>query len=156
VLVPDGQLAGGTFQTVPACAAAAETHCVIAYSSFLKEPPEGAFFGRANSPLTGGGHEGEEVVCVNPALLAQNGSEGELLPYGNTTRFPGELGFVQQTPTEKEPGVKWIESPGEYNAQCHKENGPAGCRSTPWAPPRTRRNTSKKASGRTGACTSTT
>ncbi|HLH15538.1 MAG TPA: DUF3089 domain-containing protein [Solirubrobacteraceae bacterium] len=123
VLVPDGQLAGGTFQTVPACTAAAETHCVIAYSSFLKEPPEGAYFGRENSPLLAGDHEGEEVVCVNPALLAQNGGEGALLPYGYTTRFPGELGYVEQTPTEKEPGVKWIESPGEYNAQCHKENG---------------------------------
>lgn len=123
VLVPDGQLVGGTFKTVPACSAAAETHCVIAYSSFLKEPPEGAYFGRANSPLTGGGHEGEEVVCVNPALLSQNGAEGELLPYANTTRFPGELGYVEQVPTEKEAGVKWIESPGEYNAQCHKENG---------------------------------
>jgi hypothetical protein len=123
VLVPEGQLVGGTFQTVPACTAAAETHCVIAYSSFLKEPPEGAYFGRENSPLVGGNHEGEEVVCVNPTLLAQNGSEGALLPYGNTTRFPGELGYVEQVPTEKEEGVKWIESPGEYTAQCHKENG---------------------------------
>jgi hypothetical protein len=123
VLVPEGQLAGGTFQTVPACSAAAETHCVIAYSSFLKEPPEGAFFGRENSPLVGGHHEGEEVVCVNPTLLAQDGSAGGLLPYANTTRFPGELGYVQQAPTEKEAGVKWIESPGEYTAQCHKENG---------------------------------
>jgi hypothetical protein len=123
VLVPEGQLVGGTFQTVPACTAAAETHCVIAYSSFLKEPPEGAFFGRENSPLVGGHHEGEEVVCVNPTLLAQNGSAGELLPYANTTRFPGGLGYVQQAPTEKEAGVKWIVSPGEYAAQCHKENG---------------------------------
>jgi hypothetical protein len=123
VLVPEGQLVGGTFQTVPACSAAAETHCVIAYSSFLKEPPEGAFFGRENSPLVGGHNEGEEVVCVNPTLLAQDGSSGALLPYGYTTRFPGELGFVQQVPTEEEPGVKWIVSPGEYTAQCHKENG---------------------------------
>ncbi len=123
VLVPEGQLVGGTFKTVPACTAAAETHCVIAYSSFLKEPPEGAFFGRENSPLVGGHHEGEEVVCVNPTLLAQNGSEGDLLPYGSTTRFPGELGFAQQLPIEKEAGVKWIAAPGEYAAQCHKENG---------------------------------
>lgn len=123
VLVPDGQLAGGTFSTVPACTAAAETHCVIAYSSFLKEPPEGAFFGRENSPLLSGHHEGEEVVCVNPALLAQDGAAGELLPYGYTTRFPGELGLVEQLPTEKETGVKWIVAPGEYTAQCHKENG---------------------------------
>jgi hypothetical protein len=56
-------------------------------------------------------------------LLDQDGSAGALLPYGYTVPFPGELGFVQQTPTEEEAGVKWIESPGEYTAQCHKENG---------------------------------
>ena len=123
VLVPEGQLVGGTFQTVPACTAADETQCVIAYSTFLKEPPEGAFFGRENSPLLSGHAEGEEVVCVNPTLLAQNGSAGGLLPYASTTPFPGELGFVQQLPTEKEAGVKWIAAPGEYTAQCHKENG---------------------------------
>jgi hypothetical protein len=123
VLVPEGQLVGGTFKTVPACAAAAQTHCVIAYSTFLKEPPEGAFFGRENSPLVGGHVEGQEVVCVNPALLAQDGTAGGLLPYANTTPFPGQLGFVQQVPTEQEAGVKWIESPGEYTGQCHKENG---------------------------------
>jgi Protein of unknown function (DUF3089) len=123
VLVPEGQLVGGTFATVPACTAAAETHCVIAYSTFLKEPPEDAFFGRENSPLVGGHNEGKEVVCVNPTLLAQDGGEGGLLPYGYTVPFPGELGFVQQHPTEEEAGVKWIESPGLYNAQCHKENG---------------------------------
>ena len=123
VLVPEGQLVGGTFSTVPACSVAAQTHCVIAYSTFLKEPPEDALFGRENSPLVGGHNEGKEVVCVNPAILAQDGSAGALLPYGNTTPFPGVLGFFQQAPTEEEPGVKWIVSPGLYTGQCHKENG---------------------------------
>ena len=51
VLVPKGKTVGSDFQNVPACEVAWQTHCVVAYSSFLKEPPEGAFFGRVNSPL---------------------------------------------------------------------------------------------------------
>jgi hypothetical protein len=122
VLVPEGQLVGGTFQNVPVCQAADQTHCVIAYSSFLKEPPEGAFFGRENSPLLGSGvvNTGKEVVCVNPALLNQTGAAGPLLPYASTTPFPGELGFVQEAPTGSTP---WVSAPAEYTAQCHKENG---------------------------------
>ncbi|HYB24497.1 MAG TPA: DUF3089 domain-containing protein, partial [Solirubrobacteraceae bacterium] len=122
VLVPEGQLVGGTFQTVPACTAADETQCVIAYSTFLKEPPEGSYFGRANSPLLGPGEEnaGKEVVCVNPTLLTQNGGTGPLLPYASTTPFPGLLGLVQETPTASTP---WVASLGEYTAQCHHENG---------------------------------
>lgn len=122
VLVPEGQLVGGSFQHVPVCQAADQTHCVIAYSTFLKEPPEGAYFGRANSPLLGPGQEnsGEEVVCVNPALLSQTGASGPLEPYASTTPFPGSLGLVQETPTAATP---WVASVGEYTAQCHKEDG---------------------------------
>jgi hypothetical protein len=121
VLVPEGGVVGGTFQTVPKCTSADETHCVIAYSSFLKEPPEGSFFGRPDSPLLGSNPPpGLEVVCVNPTLLNQNGGEGALLPYASTTPFPGELGFFQESPTGTTP---WVESVGEYTAQCHHENG---------------------------------
>jgi hypothetical protein len=122
VLVPEGQTVGGDFQTVPACESALQTGCVIAYSSFLKEPPEGSFFGRENSPLLDPGVEntGKEVLCVNPALLTQTGGTGALLPYASTTPFPGELGLVQESPTGSTP---WVASPGEYTAQCHHENG---------------------------------
>jgi hypothetical protein len=121
VLVPEGKLVGGTFQNVPVCQAAVETHCVIAYSTFLKEPPEGSFFGRPNSPLLGGGgNPGMQVVCVNPTLLNQNGGTGPLLPYASTTPFPGALGVFTPTPTAATP---WVASLGEYTAQCHDENG---------------------------------
>ena len=122
VLVPEGKLVGGDFQNVPACQAAAQTGCVIAYSSFLKEPPEGSFFARAQSPLLdpGATNEGMQVLCVNPTLLSQNGGTGPLLPYASTTPFPGTLGFFQEAPTGSTP---WVASPGEYTAQCHNENG---------------------------------
>ena len=51
VLVPEGQLEGGSFKNVPACTSATDTGCVIAYSSFTKEPPANSFFGRPDSPL---------------------------------------------------------------------------------------------------------
>jgi Protein of unknown function (DUF3089) len=121
VLVPEGELVGGDFQHIPLCQSAIETHCLIAYSTFLKEPPEGAFFGRANSPLLGGGsHEGMQVACVNPTQLTQDeGSAGPLLPYASTTPFPGILGTFTPTPKAATP---WVSSPGEYTAQCHNEN----------------------------------
>ncbi len=121
VLVPEGKLVGGDFQNIPACQAAYQTHCVIAYSTFLKEPPEGSFFGRPNSPLLGGGHEGMQVLCVNPAQFTQNeGATGPLLPYASTTPFPGLLGLFTPTPTGSTP---WVASTGEYTAQCHNQNG---------------------------------
>jgi hypothetical protein len=122
VLVPEGKTVGGDFKNVPACESAIELHCVIAYSTFLHEPPEGSFFGRAQSPLLdpGASNAGEEVLCVNPTLLTQNGETGPLLPYASTTPFPGALGDFQVSPTGSTP---WVASPGEYTAQCHKENG---------------------------------
>lgn len=122
VLVPEGQLVGGTFQKVPACQTVDETGCVIAYSTFLKEPPEEAYFGRENSPLLEGTHTGEEVVCVNPTIAEQNGAAGALEPYASTEPFPekNELKYVTPVPEVSTP---WATTPGLYTAQCHKEDG---------------------------------
>lgn len=121
VLVPEGQLVGGTFASVPTCASATETGCVIAYSSFLKEPPENAFFGRPTSPLLGGPPPaGMEVVCVNPTLLSQTGAVGNLVPYAPTTPFPGTLGAGSPVPSASTP---WVEPSGVATAQCKHENG---------------------------------
>jgi len=122
VLVPEGQLEGGTFAHTPLCTSAADTGCVIAYSTFLKEPPEISFFGRPASPLLGEGPPppGTEVACVNPSVLVQNGATGALLPYAPTTPFPGEIGGGSPTPKAETP---WVESKGVYQAQCKHENG---------------------------------
>jgi hypothetical protein len=122
VLVPEGQTVGGTFQNVPACQTVTQLSCVIAYSSFAKEPPEGAFFGRPGSALLEGGvtPPGTQVLCVNPTLLSQDGSTGNLLPYDPTTKFPGTLGEASPTP---EAATPWINTPGLYTAQCKHENG---------------------------------
>ena len=121
VLVPEGQGVGGTFQHVPACTAATDIGCVIAYSSFLKEPPEGAFFGRPNSPLLNGtSTEGMEVLCVNPGLYQQNGSVATLIPEAPTTPFPGAQGEAAPTPSASTP---WVQTTGIVTGQCKHENG---------------------------------
>ena len=123
VLVPEGQPSGVTFQHVPLCAAATDTSCVIAYSTFLHEPPEDTFFGRPGSALLEGGvvPPGSEVACVNPSLLKQSlGTPGNLLPYAPTTPFPGTLGAGVPVPTASTP---WVETLGAYTARCMHENG---------------------------------
>ncbi|HEV2980357.1 MAG TPA: DUF3089 domain-containing protein [Solirubrobacteraceae bacterium] len=122
VLVPEGGTVGGTFQNVPSCQSQTQTGCVIAYSSFAREPPANAFFGRPGSSLLEGGTttEGMEVLCVNPALATQNGGVGELLPYAPTARTPGKLGEGIEPPIASTP---WVEELGLVTGQCKHENG---------------------------------
>ncbi len=121
VLVPEGEGVGGTFQHVPACTAATDIGCVIAYSSFLKEPPENSFFGRPNSALFGGSvPPGSEVLCVNPATYTQTGAVGTLIPEAPTTPFPGTIGGGTPTPTATTP---WVQTTNLITAQCKHENG---------------------------------
>ena len=127
VLVPKGKTKGGDFQHVPACQVAWQTHCVVAYSSFLKEPPQGAFFGRVNSPLLETKLSEEEankleVLCVNPALLFRGNRAGPLFPYASTTPFPGFLGLFGDIRAPKAP-TPWVATPGQYTAQCEQANG---------------------------------
>jgi hypothetical protein len=60
------------------------------------------------------------VLCVNPALLPQNGHAGPLLQYESTSSFPGFLSTFWQAPHVASP---WVATPGQYSAQCRQENG---------------------------------
>jgi Protein of unknown function (DUF3089) len=139
VLVPKGKTVGGDFQHVPACQVAWQTHCVVAYSSFLKEPPEGADFGRVNSPLLEGSLTAEEaakleILCVNPALLFQGDRAGPLLPYASTTPFPGFLGKLNDIRAPSAP-TPWVATPGQYTGQCEHSNGASWLQLTDIGPP---------------------
>ena len=133
VLVPKGATVGGEFKNVPACESAGETHCVVAYSSFLAEPPEGAYFGRVTSPLLGAATSEEiandEVLCVNPALAVQGPGSGVLQRYEATTAIPGFPFPVPSAPTP------WVSMPGQYSAQCDHANGASWLQLTDVGPP---------------------
>jgi hypothetical protein len=116
VQVPVGRLVGGTFRHIPACAAAAQTRCVIAYSSFGSPPPANSLFGRAGrgvSLLSGQGAAGsQQVVCVNPVTFSRG--VGSLQPYFLSATTP-TTGVPVQTP--------WVNFPGLYTAQCRQSGG---------------------------------
>jgi len=138
ILVPKGKTVGGTFKNVPSCQIFLQTHCVIAYSSFLKEPPEGANFGRVGSPLLGGtiGEEelkNDEVLCVNPAALVPGNSAGPLSREESTSPFPGLLGSFVKAPKASTPWVTWL---GQYTGQCKRANGATWLQLTNVGPPR--------------------
>jgi hypothetical protein len=125
VLVPKGKSVGAMFKNVPACQNAAQTHCVVAYSSFLKEPPNPSLFGRVGSPLLGGAVieeevKSDEVLCVNPGVLIQGNYPGPMLRYESTDPFPGLLGEVVKAPKALTP---WVAYPGQYTGQCERANG---------------------------------
>ncbi len=65
VEVPRGADVGGTLQSTPACRAATQTACVVAFSSYRKDDPELSEprFGATGDPET-------QALCVNPAALA--------------------------------------------------------------------------------------
>jgi hypothetical protein len=116
VQVPTGRLVGGTFRNIPACSAAGQSRCVIAYSSFGSPPPPNSLFGRAGSGvslLSGQGAAGsQQVVCVNPVTFSSQ--VGQLQPYFYSA-------------TARTTGVRvltpWVTFPGLYTAQCRQSGG---------------------------------
>jgi Protein of unknown function (DUF3089) len=123
VSVPAGGVVGGDFQHIPACQAASETHCVIAYSSFLQRPPADTLFGVVEGPvatLGGGAATGKnlQVLCVNPTLLVQGDQAGPLLRY---SRRPYRASSIRFGRRRLHP-TPWVATPGLYSAQCRHES----------------------------------
>lgn len=103
VLVPTGRDVGGSFRHVPACRATTQVGCVVAYSSFLEQPPDPGIFALGSRsafeaifgpsrPATGW-----RTLCVNPAAPA--GGSAAL------SSFFWEAGA-------------WVTYPGRYTARC--------------------------------------
>jgi hypothetical protein len=136
VTVPIGKTVGGSFANVPTCQHAGQAGCVVAYSSFKKQPPANSLFGRSEAFITalGGspGGPGYEVACVNPTLLAQGPYAGPLLSYTSTTPFPGDLGPVVQVPKASTP---WVGTPDQYSGQCTRNEGATWLQVSPAGPP---------------------
>jgi hypothetical protein len=90
------------------CSHRRQSGCVIAYSTFPKQPPAFTLFGRAGagvSALAGETATNIQVACANPAALG--GGSALLHPY-----FPSA-----QMPTGG-TSTPWTSEPGRYRAQC--------------------------------------
>jgi len=116
VTVPQGKDVGATFHDIPACRSDSQTHCVIAYSSFLQQPPADSLFGRPGAGVSLQSEQtataGLQVLCTNPAALS--GGSGGLLPYFAVGA--GKIGTTKLT-------TPWVSFPGLYTAQCESADG---------------------------------
>jgi Protein of unknown function (DUF3089) len=129
VLVRKGRPAGGDFRNIPACRAAHQTGCVIAYSAFGEAPSPDAVFGRAATrfPGAGGDPSKVEVLCTNPAALG--GGPARLRTLFRTERFPGVLGAVAGDPPAAP--TPWAALPNRFTARCRNEGGASWLHVTP-------------------------
>jgi hypothetical protein len=129
VAVKKGQRAGGDFQNIPTCATQDEAGCLIAYSTFDKQPSSHTTFGRLDGTLRAAFDlptdlENDEVACVSPADLS--GDHGLNETYTRTEPFPGLIGLgLTQLYLGFQPkaSTPWV-SPGEkYRSHCVHSNG---------------------------------
>jgi hypothetical protein len=105
VEVPEGELVGGTFSTIPLCSSGNETGCIVAFVS-LADPNTNVSEVTAAKEVV---PSGNLPACVNPAsfsdttatlgaLLLSRTSFGEIFPSGLTT--------------------EWVSYPNVYSAKC--------------------------------------
>ena len=102
---------GGDFEHIPPCATTTQTGCVVAYSTFLNQPPKGAYFGRDPSALDPFAPNAPKnnILGVNPASPA-----GGTAPRDTYAPTP-DAGARAKTP--------WGSKPGEYTARCERRDG---------------------------------
>ena len=114
VVVPKGEVVGGSFREVPLCESAEQIGCVISYATYRDNLPpggEGLFlFGRAPD-------DESEVACFNPA---NPGGEGELDAYLSNIGeiFQAVAPMPVWSSTAPEINTPFVKAPGLLSARC--------------------------------------
>ncbi|MEO6361579.1 MAG: DUF3089 domain-containing protein [Sphingomicrobium sp.] len=119
VLVPVGKRVGGSFASVPLCASARETGCVMSWVSYRERnvPPPGALFGYSN-------RAGMTVACTNPAHPGAPGWE-KLESYFSTRSAQAVPGGPINWSSEGPPPTPFVRTEGLVSARCVND-GPRG------------------------------
>lgn len=110
VLVPEGKDVGGSFMHIPACRTPRQTSCVVAYNSYISEPPANGLFGITLRPDM-------RVLCVNPNALA-DGAVGAATPYLPTSRLAPALPAAGLAV----PATRWTSLPQMYTTKCNSNS----------------------------------
>lgn len=92
VLVRRGSDRGGDFRTVPLCRAPGQAGCVVAFSTWVTDPPPDTVFGAQgpfSDPWDAGFPTGDayEVACTDPSRLAADPAPLRPLTDGDDTPF---------------------------------------------------------------------
>jgi hypothetical protein len=128
--VAKGKRIGGDFQHVPACDGAAQTGCVVSYSTFNEPPPDNARFGRTDTDPVGAAlglptGDGVEVLCTDPTRLA--GTDGALESLVPSEPFaPGVIAALLLELYQGPPpsaDTPWLQPADHYTGRCEQSNG---------------------------------
>jgi hypothetical protein len=127
--VAKGRRVGGDFSNIPACEAAAQTGCVISYSTFNETPPANSRFGRTDTDPVGAAlglptGPGVEVLCTDPAGLA--GTKGSLESLVPSEPFaPGVVAallFKLYGGPPPSADTPWLQPSDHYTGHCERSN----------------------------------
>ena len=118
VLVRKGELAGGDFEHVPLCTEPGQLSCVVAFSTFARDPQSNARFGDSEDPRL-------EAACTDPRPLARTGDPLRILtpsePYAPGPIQAGIIitsgGMPPSAPTT------WVVPADRYEGTCRTING---------------------------------
>lgn len=126
VLVPEGQVVGGSLRATPLCTRAEETGCVVSYMSFRETvpPAAGGLFGRGDTPGLGGQVvPGMTAACVNPATLARGPALMDSIWTSAFTTAGGSPAV--QWSSQGPPPAPFVRTHGLVTAWCVND-GPSG------------------------------
>ncbi len=130
VTVRKGSDRGGDFKHIPLCRAAGQLRCVVAFSTFLDDPPQDTRFGKPPTQtdrLTGLPPRADvEVACTNPASLKANAMAPAKTYLPSEMFAPGgiALGILAVyggvPPSAATP---WVQPADRYTGRCERING---------------------------------
>lgn len=130
VTIPAGKIVGGDFRQIPLCTRRAQVGCVVAYSSFARDPPDDAHFGRsapppANNQSTLPGGPGYAIACTDPRPLAGvSGPLRILIPSEPFALGPLAVGIaVTFVGTPPRSPTTWVIPADRYDGTCRTVNG---------------------------------
>lgn len=130
VTVKKGSDRGGDFQHVPLCTKSGQLSCVVAFSTFLDDPPADSRFGRppaGTDRLTGLPPRTDiEVACTNPGSLGAN-KRVPMRSYVPSQMFaPGSIAagiLVVYGGVPPTAGTPWVQPADRYTGRCESING---------------------------------
>jgi hypothetical protein len=113
--VPAGQLVGGTLKTMPLCAKAAQTGCVVAWTSFRASAPpsENSRYGVSRNPAV-------EIGCVDPVALSQKPLSSYLSVNANLLGVADAKSEWQTLVAVQAQDATFVDLPGLLSTRCVK------------------------------------
>jgi len=129
-IIPGANATIADFAHVPACRKAAQTGCVISYSTFNERPPDNARFGRTDTDPVGGAlglpvGKGLTVLCTDPsALVSYSIVLRTLVP--SKPFAPGVIAallFKLYGGPPPSADTPWLQPQDHYSGRCRTSNG---------------------------------